>query len=157
MDHLGFNLYRSTIEGERGEQLNQAFIVAQGSGSAYHYVDTSAEPGQIYYYTLEDIDTDLLTTLHGPVSGRLAIRILEYPAVYHLSTRQLREAGFQSWRQVKKATLTCNGVQTAFYIHQKRGQQGGVYFRSRIAAESLVAEMQNGDVHLKVISPAYRK
>jgi hypothetical protein len=73
LDNLGFNLYRSEpAEGER-VQLNTALIPGQNPGSpagaAYSFVDETAEPGVIYTYWLEVVDTHGGAMLHGPVQA----------------------------------------------------------------------------------------
>ncbi len=70
-ENLGFHLYRSTGRGVRGERLNEALIPSrapgQGQGASYTFLDTTAQAGVTYYYTLEDVDASGLRTAHGPV------------------------------------------------------------------------------------------
>ena len=69
-DNAGFNLYRTiALDGER-IQLNPALIPAAGSptaGARYRYVDLIGGLFGKPWYTLEDIDTAGLSTMHGPV------------------------------------------------------------------------------------------
>ncbi len=69
-NNVGFNLYRSASTDELGEQLNAELIpsLAPGGdqGASYEYLDTTALPGLVYYYTLEDIDINGGRTQHGP-------------------------------------------------------------------------------------------
>jgi hypothetical protein len=70
IDNTGFNLYRSPLVDGPRELL--AFIPAQAPGStqgfSYNYADFDVQPGQTYYYWLEDIDLNNVATRHGPVS-----------------------------------------------------------------------------------------
>ncbi len=80
LNNAGFNLYRTGSVGdgepsrrdrpEQGELL--AFVPSQAPGStlsaSYSYADLNVEPGQTYWYWLEDVDLSGATTLHGPVS-----------------------------------------------------------------------------------------
>ena len=38
------------------------------AGAAYSYQDFDVQPGQTYWYYLEDVDLSGLATVHGPVS-----------------------------------------------------------------------------------------
>jgi len=72
LNNRGFNLYRS--ESAAAPQTLLGFTPSQGPGSAqgfaYSYLDAAAgaQPGQTWYYWLEDVDLNGATTLHGPVS-----------------------------------------------------------------------------------------
>jgi hypothetical protein len=70
LNNQGFNLYRNTAPDPVGSLL--AYVPSQAPGSAqgyaYSYVDGDVQPGQTYWYWLEDIDFSGATTLHGPVS-----------------------------------------------------------------------------------------
>ena len=66
MQNLGFFVYRSTDPNAEPEQVGE-FIVATGNDSVYELIDSSAIPGQTYYYWLEDIDWELVRTIHGPI------------------------------------------------------------------------------------------
>ena len=39
----------------------------QGAGAKYSFIDTDVSIGSLYYYKLEDIDTNGKKTLHGPI------------------------------------------------------------------------------------------
>lgn len=71
IDTIGFNLYRADqIEGPY-QKLNASLILAANDplrGGSYHYVDAIGMPNRIYYYQLEDVDTQGKTTRHEPVS-----------------------------------------------------------------------------------------
>jgi hypothetical protein len=49
-----------------------AYVPSQAPGAAqgaiYSYEDLAVQPGQTYWYWLEDVDLGGATTLHGPVS-----------------------------------------------------------------------------------------
>jgi hypothetical protein len=70
-DNAGFNLYRS--DSAAGPQTLLAFMPSQapgaGQGFAYSYEDLVVQPGQTYWYWLEDVSLSGVTTLHGPVSA----------------------------------------------------------------------------------------
>ncbi len=70
-DNAGFNLYRA--DSDAGPQTLLATIPSQGPGStqgyAYSYDDLAVQPGQTWYYWLEDVSLSGATTLHGPVSA----------------------------------------------------------------------------------------
>ena len=69
-DNAGFNLYRA--ESASGPQTLLAYVPAQAPGStqgfAYTYDDLPVQPGQTYWYWLEDVSLNGATELHGPVS-----------------------------------------------------------------------------------------
>ena len=70
-NNAGFNLYRS--DSAAGPLGLLAHLPSQAPGStqgfAYSYEDLAVQPGETYWYTLEDISLSGATTLHGPVSA----------------------------------------------------------------------------------------
>lgn len=75
MNNLGFNIYRSkTIDGKK-KLLNAELIPAENPGSTmgalYQFRDRTAMPKKLYFYWLEDVDQNGITTLHGPVKAKL--------------------------------------------------------------------------------------
>ena len=67
-DNTGFNIWRA--EGFR--KINEGLIPALGSptaGSEYDFVDQWVLNGKRYFYLLEDIDTNGISTFHGPVKA----------------------------------------------------------------------------------------
>jgi hypothetical protein len=67
-DNAGFNIWRA----EGFQKINESFIPALGSptaGSDYDFVDQWVLNGKRYFYLLEDIDTDGISTFHGPVKA----------------------------------------------------------------------------------------
>ena len=82
IDNAGFSLYRS--ESENGEyiKINDSLIPAQGNstqGAFYEFVDKDVKNRKIYYYKLEDIDVNGVSTFHGPVTAtpRLLFRFFK--------------------------------------------------------------------------------
>ncbi len=88
-DNAGFNLYRSTDPA--GPQTLLAYVPSQAPGStvgaAYSYEDLAVEPGQTYWYWLEDVSLSGATTLHGPVSATV-----QAPTAVTLSSVSVRPA-----------------------------------------------------------------
>jgi hypothetical protein len=71
-DNVGFNLYRA--ESENGEyiQINDSLIPSKGSstqGASYEFADNDVKNRKTYYYKLEDIDLNGISTLHGPITA----------------------------------------------------------------------------------------
>ena len=73
LDNAGFNLYRATSADGPYTQINDALIAAEGdpvSGASYSFVDA---PGYgTFYYQLEDVDYNGVSTMHGPVKVTVA-------------------------------------------------------------------------------------
>ena len=71
LDNQSFNLYRA--ESASAPRALLASIPSQAPGStqgfAYTYDDLAVQPGQTYWYWLEDVSLSGATTLHGPVSA----------------------------------------------------------------------------------------
>lgn len=70
LDTVGFNIYRSEIKDGEFVQVNSSLIPAASdplTGSSYKYEDQAVQPGQKYYYLLEDVDSSGTTTRHGPI------------------------------------------------------------------------------------------
>jgi hypothetical protein len=72
INNVGFNLYRA--ESENGEyiQINDSLIPSKGSstqGASYEFVDNDVKNRKTYYYKLEDIDLNGISTLHGPITA----------------------------------------------------------------------------------------
>jgi hypothetical protein len=67
-DNAGFNVWRA----EGFQKINGSIIPALGSpvsGSDYDFVDQWVLNGKRYFYLLEDIDTNGISTFHGPVKA----------------------------------------------------------------------------------------
>ena len=75
LDNVGFNLYRSTAAAGPYTLLNATLIPPQFPGEAmggyYEWLDTNVKPDATYFYKLEDIDVEGVSTFHGPVSASL--------------------------------------------------------------------------------------
>jgi len=72
IDNAGFNIYRAEAEDGEYVQINDALIPAEGSsiqGAAYQFNDENVKNRKTYYYKLEDIDLNGVSTMHGPVSA----------------------------------------------------------------------------------------
>jgi parallel beta-helix repeat protein len=73
VDNAGFNLHRAMTQDGPWTQINEALIAAQGdpvSGASYSFLDTP-DYGT-YYYRLEDVDYNGVSTIHGPVRVTVA-------------------------------------------------------------------------------------
>lgn len=74
-NNAGFHLYRSTAPDDVGARLNGRLIPARvpggDQGARYTWLDETAAPGRIYYYTLEDVDFSGQATPHGPLRAAL--------------------------------------------------------------------------------------
>jgi hypothetical protein len=67
-DNAGFNVWRA----DNFVKINNALIPALGSsvtGSDYDFIDQWVLNGKRYFYLLEDIDTNGISTFHGPVKA----------------------------------------------------------------------------------------
>jgi hypothetical protein len=67
-ENAGFNVWRA----DNFVKVNDAIIPALGSsvqGSEYDFVDQWVLNGKRYFYLLEDIDTNGISTFHGPVKA----------------------------------------------------------------------------------------
>jgi hypothetical protein len=76
IDNAGFNLYRSELENGEYAKINTSLISAQGSstqGASYEFVDKDVKNRRTYWYKLEDIDINGVSTFHGPVSATLRL------------------------------------------------------------------------------------
>jgi hypothetical protein len=72
IDNAGFNIYRATSENGEYKKINEALIPAQGlstQGASYEFVDNDVKNRKTYYYKLEDIDLNGISTLHGPITA----------------------------------------------------------------------------------------
>lgn len=77
IDNVGFNLYRSESKGGEYVQINDDLIQALGTqteGSSYEFTDEDVQNRKTYWYKLEDIDTNGISTMHGPVSATPRLR-----------------------------------------------------------------------------------
>lgn len=74
IDNAGFNLYRATSPDGPWTKINAALIAAEGdavAGASYSYADA---PGAgTFYYQLEDVDYNGVSSRHGPVEATVAI------------------------------------------------------------------------------------
>jgi hypothetical protein len=96
LTNAGFNLYRSTsLDGEYAK-LNSELIPTTANafeGASYSYTDKEVQTGLTYYYKLEDLSIDGLSTFHGPVSAKVSVSVpsnfalaQNYPNPFNAST-----------------------------------------------------------------------
>lgn len=72
IDNAGFNLYRAESEDGEYTKINNFLIPAEGSptqGASYQYTDNEVRNRKTYWYKLEDIDLNGVSTMHGTVSA----------------------------------------------------------------------------------------
>ncbi|TVM03269.1 MAG: hypothetical protein CV087_06205, partial [Candidatus Brocadia sp. WS118] len=72
-DNAGFNIYRSRLRDGEYKKINDTLIPAKGdatSGASYRYDDTPPAKGT-YFYKMEDVDTNGVSTMHGPEKVRV--------------------------------------------------------------------------------------
>lgn len=70
LDTAGFNLYRSDSPDGAFERVNEALIPASIdplTGGSYSYEDQNALPETVYYYQLEEVQTDGSSSRYGPI------------------------------------------------------------------------------------------
>ena len=79
LDNAGFNILRSDTRNGEFTQVNEQMIQGKGTTaerSTYKWVDTTAKPGAIYYYQIEDVsfagehNTLATTKLKGLISAK---------------------------------------------------------------------------------------
>ena len=71
-DHLGFNVYRSQSEGSGYIRINTELVrninMPYEFRGKYRFIDNDVKNDQTYFYYIEDIEVDqVTTTIHGPV------------------------------------------------------------------------------------------
>jgi len=72
INNAGFNIYRSETKKGKYEKMTAKMIPAKGSaskGSEYEFIDDDVRNRQTYWYKLEDVDLNGVTTMHDPVSA----------------------------------------------------------------------------------------
>jgi len=70
IDNAGFNVWRSKTKNGKYEMINKSLIPAKGSptsGASYEFTDETRRRN--CWYKLEDIDTNGISTFHGPVKA----------------------------------------------------------------------------------------
>jgi len=70
IDTAGFHIWRADAREGEYVRITDILVSAEGGptyGAEYAYEDTDVVPGVTYYYKLEDIDYDGVSTFHGPV------------------------------------------------------------------------------------------
>jgi hypothetical protein len=84
LDHAGFNVYRSLDPTTGFIQVNNSLIRNFNSSASFHgvyrYVDNDVVNGLTYFYKIEDIATNGLKKMHGPVSAMPQAHLGAVPA-----------------------------------------------------------------------------
>jgi len=88
LDNLGFDLYRGESAAGPWTRLNAELIPAQNPGATfgatYEWLDVDVTPDVTYFYRLEDVDLNGVSTFHGPESTTAttpsAVRITGFSA-----------------------------------------------------------------------------
>jgi hypothetical protein len=73
LDLAGFNLYRSSSPEGPYERINPSMIPGSTdslTGGDYSYTDRGLQPGRMYYYQLEDVETGGAATRTEPIEIR---------------------------------------------------------------------------------------
>lgn len=81
VDSAGFNLYRSRRKNGVYKKINNALIPAKGdvvSGASYRFVDKPCKG--TFYYKLEEVDSNGISTMHGPEKVRVRSKHLSKKA-----------------------------------------------------------------------------
>ncbi|MBC2717237.1 MAG: hypothetical protein HF978_18175 [Desulfobacteraceae bacterium] len=76
IDNTGFHIWRSETEDGEYIKITDHLIPAEGGatfGVSYSYEDSEVLSGQTYYYKLEDIDNNGVSTFHKPTNGIQAV------------------------------------------------------------------------------------
>ncbi len=71
LNTAGFNVYRSDNRAGPFARVNTELIPASTDpliGGSYTFTDTQVAPGRVYYYRLEEVETDGATTEQGVVT-----------------------------------------------------------------------------------------
>ena len=72
IDTVGFHLWRVDATDGDYSRITRSVIPAKGdlvSGAFYSYGDSGVNPGERFFYALEDMDQNGVGTFHGPVSA----------------------------------------------------------------------------------------
>ena len=75
LDTMGFNIYRADSPNGNLLKVNDTMIPASSdplSGGKYVFVDRGTQPGITYYYYLEDVDANGVTSMNGPTVVKAA-------------------------------------------------------------------------------------
>ena len=108
LDNLGFNLYRAETATGPWVQLNETLIPAANPGAVfgavYTWNDAAVEPGATYFYRLEDVDIEGISTFHGPVQ---ATALLVDPTA--VSVTAFSAGGGAAWLPAVLGALTLLG------------------------------------------------
>ncbi len=73
IDNAGFNIYRARTKDGDYRKINSTLIPASGNastGASYSYTDAPRAKGK-YFYKLEDVDYNGVSTMHGPDKAKV--------------------------------------------------------------------------------------
>ncbi len=73
-DNAGFYLWRSHLKNGNYTRMTEKIIPAEGTpfeGARYRFEDLTTRHGKTYFYKLEDVDFEGVSTFHGPVRVRV--------------------------------------------------------------------------------------
>ncbi|MBN1481830.1 T9SS C-terminal target domain-containing protein [candidate division KSB1 bacterium] len=120
LNNLGFNVYRSENEESGFVRLTGELIRGQGSTSTphdYQYIDKSILPKVDYWYAIETISLDGLSTFYGPfpatVSSAIASGTPEMPVNFML--RQNYPNPFNPETQIRYELSAASDVKLTIY------------------------------------------
>jgi len=166
VNNLGYNVYRAeSVDGTR-VRVNSDLISGQGLSSveqSYALHDGAAEAGRKYFYWLEDVDWNFVSTFHGPAvvygesepgSQPLAGFVTEKAdRLYRISYETLKAAGV-AIDGIDPATLqVCvGGREVAAFVTAFRGpMKAGDYILFYLAGEDGQAvEVRTGTEGLRM-------
>ena len=72
LNNLGFNIYRSEQAEEGYSLISDELVRGQGTTTAAHdysYIDDTIESDKDYWYTIETVSTDGVSTYYGPMAA----------------------------------------------------------------------------------------
>ena len=70
-DNRGFNIYRADSKDGNYVKINASLIaskVGSGLGTSYEFTDSGVKNWTTYFYKLEDVDVNVVKTMHGPIA-----------------------------------------------------------------------------------------
>ena len=104
---LGYNIYRSTAPGGQEEKINTNLIprVNKYGDSIYYYQDLGLTLGQIYYYTITNVDTNHQESAHSksvstPHKPSLKIKSGKENIKLHIFLSATDTKGYKIFRKV---------------------------------------------------------
>ena len=80
LNNLAFHVYRALREEGPYERITAERIAAAGSSTMprnYTFNDIRLKNGQVYYYKIQDISSDRVKEMHGPIAAKPAPPIMQ--------------------------------------------------------------------------------